>query len=62
MTIFYILLGVGIIVFIIYFFSTMAMADNLNKFLENWIDRTLWIWLPFYGFRRLIRDLFLRKK
>ncbi len=29
---------------------------DLNKFFDNFLKKTLWIWLPFYAFFRLIRE------
>ena len=51
----------ALIAFIIYlayyFFST-----NPNKFWDDWIGKTVWIWLPFYAFQRLIKEVILKKK
>ncbi len=30
---------------------------NLNKSLDSFIQKTLWLWLPFYAFFELIRAL-----
>ncbi len=37
-------------------------ATNPNAFWNKWVKKTLWIWLPFYGLRRLIREVILEKK
>lgn len=37
-------------------------ATNPNGFWNKWVLKTLWIWLPFYGLRRLIREVILGKK
>jgi len=29
---------------------------NLNADLDNFIKKTLWIWLPFYAFFKLIKE------
>ncbi len=30
---------------------------NLNTSLDNFIRKTLWLWLPFYAFFELIKEL-----
>lgn len=30
---------------------------NLGKSLDNFVRRTLWLWLPFYAFFDLIKEL-----
>lgn len=30
---------------------------NLNKSLDSFIAKTLWVWLPFYAFFELIHEL-----
>lgn len=30
---------------------------NLNASLDNFIKKTLWLWLPFYAFFELIKEL-----
>ena len=32
----------------------------MNKFLDNCIKKTLWLWLPFYALYRLIKDLMIK--
>ena len=50
-----------LLIFLLYlvfdFFST-----NANVFWNKWIKKTLWFWLPFYGLRRLIREVIFKKK
>lgn len=29
---------------------------NLNKSIDNFLNKTLWIWLPFYALAVLIKD------
>lgn len=59
----YIILGlfVFIFLFIIYLIIDLARS-NLNAFMDKWVKKTLWIWLPFYAFQRLIKEMFLDKK
>jgi len=35
---------------------------NLNADLDNFIKKTLWLWLPFYAFFELIRQMTDRSK
>lgn len=37
-------------------------ATNPNAFWDKWVKKTLWIWLPFYGLQRLIKEVILKKK
>jgi len=30
----------------------------MNTFLDNFLKRTLWLWLPFYALYRLTKELF----
>ena len=29
---------------------------NLNKSLDEFLKKTLWLWLPFYAFRTLLKE------
>ena len=62
MIFFYSFLAVGVVYFIGLLIYTFVNMPNLNKFIEGWLERTLWIWLPFYSFRRLILEIILKKK
>jgi hypothetical protein len=59
----YIILGVFVFVFcfIIYLLIDLA-SSNLNAFMDKWVKKTLWAWLPFYALKRLIKEMFLNKK
>ena len=35
---------------------------NLNDTIDSFLKRTLWIWLPFYACKLLIREAFERLK
>ncbi len=37
----------------------MANAEytNWNKIIGKWLERTLWLWLPFYAIVRLTKDV-----
>ncbi len=32
-------------------------SKELNDHVEDWLERTVWIWLPFVAFRILIKDI-----
>ncbi|MGB3073472.1 MAG: hypothetical protein WBB68_04410 [Candidatus Moraniibacteriota bacterium] len=32
------------------------MAFNLNSSLDNFLRKTLWLWLPFYALRILLKE------
>lgn len=32
------------------------MAVNLNSSLDSFLKKTLWLWLPFYAFRTLLKE------
>ncbi|MFZ1655123.1 MAG: hypothetical protein WBO92_00385 [Candidatus Moraniibacteriota bacterium] len=32
------------------------MAFNLNSSLDNFLKKTLWLWLPFYAFQALLKE------
>lgn len=52
---------VGLIIFIIYLVVDLA-SSNPNQFMDKWVKKTLWIWLPFYALQRLIKEVILSKK
>jgi len=54
------LVGLFIIYLIIDFF--FVFGANVNKFFDKWVEKTLWIWLPFYALPKLFKDIFGEKK
>jgi hypothetical protein len=36
-------------------------ATNQNAFLDKWVKKSVWIWLPFYGLQRLIKEVIFKK-
>ncbi len=40
----------------------MLATGNFNKFLDKWLRKVLWIWLPIYGLFRLSKEVFGKKK
>jgi hypothetical protein len=61
----YIILGIIIIVFLIIIYLALdfiTIKGGANQFWDKWVKKTLWIWLPFYGFQRLLKEVILKKK
>jgi len=52
------ILGIFICYLIIDF---MIFGGDINKYLDKWVEKTLWIWLPFYALWRLTRDIILKE-
>jgi hypothetical protein len=49
------------IIFFLYLLIDLA-SSNPNAFFNKWTRKTLWVWLPFYALRRLIREIFFDKR
>ncbi len=56
-----IIVSFSLIIFIIYVFLDFGATTDKNAFLNKWTKKTLWLWLPFYALRRLIREVILKK-
>ena len=50
-----------ILIFILYL-GFDFVATNQNTFWDKWVKKTLWIWLPFYGLRKLLREVVFKIK
>jgi len=48
--------------FIIYFLIGMFRSPNINTYLDEWMEKTLWMWLPFYALWRLLREVIFHKR
>jgi hypothetical protein len=60
---FYLVLVAVIFLFLIYLLiDFISIKGGANQFWDKWVRRTLWLWLPFYAFQRLIREVILKKK
>jgi hypothetical protein len=35
---------------------------NINSALDGWLRKLVWLWLPFYAFFALVKELFGGKK
>lgn len=52
---------IGIVLFVLYLVYDLA-TSTLNAFLDKWVGKTAWIWLPFHALSRLIKEVILKKK
>jgi len=48
--------------FIVYLLMDLLKTGNINTFIDNWLRHTLWIWLPFYAFRKLTKEIIFKGK
>jgi len=58
-------LGIIILLFLflVYLLLDFIMIKGgANAFWDKWVKKTLWMWLPFYGLQRLIKEVILKKK
>lgn len=46
------------ILYLVYYY----LSTNQNKFWDDWVAKTLWMWLPFYALQRLIKEVILKSK
>lgn len=51
-----------VLVLLFYIIWDILSMGNFNAFLDRWLRKTLWIWLPIFAFWRLIREVILKKK
>lgn len=51
----------GFLIFLLYLALDYARS-NQNAFWDKWVKKTLWLWLPFYGLRRLLREVVFKVK
>lgn len=56
------ILYVVIILFLIYLLIDLFQTGNINTFIDIWLRKSLWIWLPFYALWRLTKEVILKKK
>ena len=48
-------------IFIIYLIIDFFTFGDINKYLDKWVVKSLWAWLPFYALWRLTRDIILKE-
>lgn len=56
------ILLIAILSFLVYLLVDILNTGNINTFIDNWLRRTLWIWLPFYALWRLTKEVILEPK
>jgi hypothetical protein len=60
---YYLFLAAGIALGLLILQTLFHFASkNANKFWDDLVTKFLWLWLPFYGLQRLIREMFLEDK
>lgn len=50
------------LIFSLYLIIDMFQMGNSNKFLDKWVRKVLWIWLPLFAIWRLTKEVFDKKK
>jgi hypothetical protein len=55
-----IFLGLFIIYLLVDF--VFVCGGDINTYGTKWLKKFLWLWLPFYGIWRLLRDMFFCAK
>ncbi|MCX6765790.1 MAG: hypothetical protein NT136_02425 [Candidatus Moranbacteria bacterium] len=50
---------IAILIIIVLLLVDFFMSGT-NPFIEKWLRRILWVWLPFYALYNLTRELILR--
>lgn len=49
---------VSVGLFIVYLFMDLTVfSPGFNEFLDKWLKKTLWIWLPFFALYTLTKEL-----
>ncbi len=38
------------------------MGKEINEHVENWLQKTVWIWVPFLAFKILVKDIIEKHK
>ena len=56
-----IILFSAVVIFIFYLIIDFFSTGNPNTFMDNWLKKTLWIWLPFVALKRLLEEIFSQK-
>jgi hypothetical protein len=56
----YLVIFIIVFIFLIYLVIDLARS-NMNAFLDKWVKKTAWMWLPFYALQRLIKEVILKR-
>ena len=60
---FYLVIVIIVFIFLVYLpLDFLFTKGGANQFWDKWVRKTLWLWLPFYAFQRLIKEVILKKK
>jgi len=51
----------GIFIFYLLIDFLVIKGGNINSFIDKWVTKTLWLWLPIHGLKRLIKEVILKK-
>lgn len=58
----FIILGI-VALFIIYLvLDFLLISPNPNAFIDKWLKKTLWLWLPFYALWKLTKEIMSKYK
>lgn len=55
-------LFIALFFFVIYLIIDFFKTANAGGFFDKWVGRMIWLWVPFYAFKRLIKEVILKKK
>lgn len=58
----YLLIALGVFLVYLMIDFLVITGTDLNKFSNKWVGKTLWLWLPFVGLWRLVKEVILKKK
>jgi hypothetical protein len=51
-----------VIIFVIYLLLDFILTKGgANQFLDKWVRKAVWIWLPFYALQRLVKEVIFKK-
>jgi hypothetical protein len=58
----YIIFYLALILFFIYLLIDLFNTGNINTFIDNWLRKSIWIWLPFAALWRLTKEVIFKQK
>jgi len=56
------ILLIAVVLFLLYLLIDLFNTGNINSFMDDWLRKSLWVWLPFVAFWRLFKEVVLKKK
>lgn len=57
-----VLIILGLVFLLLIYLLIDLFTTNVNAFFDKWARKTAFIWLPIYGLKRLIKEVFFDKK